>query len=79
MNFDPKVGRVLHYHPGTHDGTPQPTPCAATIAYVYGPNCVNIGYLDTQGDHHYATSVRLIEPDAPRPVLGSYACWPPRE
>lgn len=61
----PTVGRVVWYY---KDGAAQMSagqPCAAQIAYVHSDTCINIGYLDENGNHHNATSVRLLEDREP--------------
>jgi hypothetical protein len=55
----PTVGLAVWYYPHGRicdDDLPR----AATIAYVHSDTSVNIGYLDRDGDHYSASSVRLV-------------------
>ena len=58
----PTVGRVVWYW---KDGETQiragEQPCAAMVAFVHSDTCINIGYLDHNGNHHNSTSVRLVQ------------------
>lgn len=52
----PTVGRAVHFY--LND-----LPLAATIAYVHNDRLINIGYLDTNGNHKNQTSVQLVQDD----------------
>jgi hypothetical protein len=82
-SLHPTVGRVVHYHPITVETVsgnrrPQTTPLAATIAFVHSETMINIGYIETDGRPHSATSVHFVGPDQEAPSDRAYCCWPPR-
>jgi hypothetical protein len=73
----PTNGRVVWYYPDGLKGLDagdQPRP--ATVAYVHSDNCINIGYLDVNGNPKNATSVRLLQDDEPAPAF-PFAMWMP--
>lgn len=75
----PTVGRVVLFYPSKAADVPEPSqPFAATVAFVHSDRCINIGYLDHNGQHHSACSVPLVQDDevATTPA-GYYAEWMP--
>jgi hypothetical protein len=77
----PTVGRVVWFWP--NHKSPRPAfeaapdqPCAATVAYVHSPTCVNLSVTDHSGNTHAITSVPLIHPDEPKPD-GVHCTWMP--
>jgi hypothetical protein len=75
----PTVGRVVHYYPyGKTQVNSSEQPCAASIAHVHPDGTINIGYLDSNGEHHYALGVRLMQDGEPFPESGErFCCWMP--
>src|ERR1019366_8678447 len=76
--IEPTVGRVVWFWPeGKRDEFEQPR--AAMIAHVWNDKMVNLGFLSSNGEHHYATSVRLIQGDDTLAPAARYYCeWPTR-
>ncbi len=75
----PTVGRVVWYW---KDGETQiragEQPCAAMVAYVHSDTCINIGYLDHNGNHHNSTSVRLVQDEPITAAIQEPFCtWMP--
>lgn len=54
----PTVGRVVWFYPNGIDGN---QPFAASIAYVHSDRLINIGYINQNGIHSNATSVKLVQ------------------
>ena len=65
----PTVGRVVLYNAG------EDQPCAASIAYVYSDNLINIGGFDERGVHFNEQNVHLCQDDE-KPAIGQ-AYWMP--
>lgn len=73
----PTPGRVLWYYPGGLDQLADgEQPRAATVAYVYGDHCINIGFLNVNGQACHATSVVLLQPGDELTESG-FCCWLP--
>jgi hypothetical protein len=73
----PTVGRVVWYFPNgktQHDAGEQPH--SASVAYVHGDRCINIGYFDQNGFAKNATSVTLVQDGDELPEYG-FCCWMP--
>lgn len=78
----PTVGRVVWFWPPKESPLPAfeshpDQPCAATVAYVHSPECINLSVTDHNGCHHSVTSVPLIWEGEPVPEAGLYAQWMP--
>lgn len=78
----PTVGRVVLFWPSTsfdrhefHVNGPQP--CAATVAYVWNDEMVNLSVTDHNGRHHAVTSVSLVQDEQAKPEGGRYCEWMP--
>lgn len=68
----PTVGRVVLFYPKAE----MDQPYAATVAHVWSDRCVNLGYLDSNGNSGGATSVPLIQEGDTKP--DSFYCeWMP--
>lgn len=75
--ISPTVGRVVLFWPSRGAGEPQvQQPYAATVAYVHSDIMVNLSVVDHNGKQFGATSVPLVQDDAPAPV-GYYCEWMP--
>lgn len=73
----PVIGMNVWYYPGGADQMESgEQPRFATIAHVYGARCVNIGFLNMNGDHRNATSVPLLQDDDAPSGLG-FCTWAP--
>lgn len=73
----PTVGRVVLYRPGPHDdiiknGT---EPLAAIIATVWNDGMVNLAVFDGNGTCQPRTSIKLIQPNEPKPDGESFCHW----
>lgn len=90
--ISPTPGRMVYFHPGTHDSlraqVPDGRPLAGQIAYVWNDRMVNLQVLDTNGNPHSRTSVQLLQDDDKPSVCGEgvpgvtvlefgHACWMP--
>ena len=66
--IQPTVGRVVLFHPGVNvpeaDMDRAGGPYAAIIAHVLSDEYVNLAVFDSDGRHHFRTSVRLRQPNA---------------
>jgi len=59
----PFIGQQLwHYAGGLEALQMGEQPRAATVAHVYGDRCINIGFLNINGQACHATSVVLLQP-----------------
>lgn len=73
----PTVGRVLWYYPrGATQVDQELQPFAATVAHVINDGKVNIGFLDSYGEHGCAHNVRLLQDDEPAPAE-PFCMWMP--
>jgi hypothetical protein len=73
----PNIGRIVWYWPdGERGKRAGKQPLAAQISFVHSDDCVNLGFLHENGNHGYATSVRLWDGQGERPV-GPYCEWMP--
>jgi hypothetical protein len=75
----PTNGRQVWYHPSSMDDAivrHGPDPLAATIVHVWSDRMVNLQVLDSNGNAHARTSVRLMQ-DGDVPDDYSYAEWMP--
>ena len=76
--IQPSIGRVVWFQPPkAHNHPSRSQPFSASVAYVHGDRCINIGYFDENGVAHNATSVTLLQDDDPIPMGGYYAQWMP--
>lgn len=80
----PTIGRVVWFYPPVagvpdfniiHSNPPQP--CEARIAYVWSDSMINICATDHHGFQRAFTSVRLIQPEEPKPEEGFFCGWMP--
>ena len=73
----PTIGRVvLYYEYGKTQYDAGEQPFSASVAYVHGERCINIGYWDHNGCAKNATSVALVQPGDEMPETG-FCCWMP--
>lgn len=75
----PTVGRVVHYHPGSHDtemAFTHGTPLAAIVSCVWSDTCVNLAVFDANGESFSRTSILLHQEGNPKPDM-FYAEWMP--
>lgn len=75
----PTVGRVVWFRPGSNDPLFGETeqPLAAIIAHVQSDNAVNLGVLDTTGNHHSRQSVQLVQDGEDGSTAAGYCEWMP--
>lgn len=82
----PTIGRRIWFWPNGVTSVDQGGPLAlisteqpmdAGIVYVWGDNMVNLDVTDHYGNHHRATSVRLLAEGEAKPAVGAYATWMP--
>lgn len=74
----PTIGRVVWFQPAHMLGAPdKDQPYAASIAYVHGDRCINVGGFDANGTPFAACSVCLVQDDDAIPQAGYYAQWMP--
>lgn len=73
----PIVGMNVWYYPGGADSIQDgEQPRFSTIAHVYGARCINIGFLNMNGNHRNATSVPLLQ-DGDEPSGMGFCTWAP--
>ena len=66
----PTIGRVVWYNSGAMQMH------AATVAYVWGDEMVNLSVVDQDGNQYGLTSISLHQGDAEDCPYGS-CCWMP--
>jgi len=74
----PTIGRVVWFQPAKSADQPLRTqPFSASVAYVHGDRCINVGYFDQNGVAHNACSVTLLQDDEVGNACGHFAQWMP--
>ncbi|MNQ58873.1 hypothetical protein D3C85_730920 [compost metagenome] len=79
----PSIGRRVWYHPdpnGAQSGFTvhsHEQPLDAGVVYVWSDRMVNLDVTDHAGNHHAFTSVSLVQPGDPKPVIGAWCEWMP--
>lgn len=75
----PTVGRVVLFHPGAGDSIyiSGQQPLAAQIACVHDDNCITLGVLDGEGNHHARKHVKLLEDGEVVVATSEYCYWMP--
>ena len=75
--IEPSIGRAVWFYPKGHKKGDQPL--SATVAYVHGSRCINIGALAPNGCPvaYPPTSVTLVQPEDEIPADGPYCTWMP--
>lgn len=85
ISIQPTPGRVLWYYPSKDEKTGLHLPfllhgegpLAASIAHINPNGTLNLGVLDSSGNHHSRQGIVLVQDGEDVPAEDAYATWMP--